>query len=108
MFLSIKRHLTKAFCEAYAKAANKQYEEAMSTNHPAKDPDLTVQEQKMKELFCEVYSYEVASTHDLVFSYTDDPTGVNDPTGVSLFKDGILIKLFTREELVYKYITKHW
>ena len=106
MFLKwVNKYIAGMAAEAYANVLQKRYEAAM---HPAKQPELTEQEQKMKELFCEVYSYEVAATHDLVFNYTDDPTGVNDPTGVSLFNNGILIKLFTREELVYKYITKHW
>lgn len=105
MFLKwVNKYMAGVAAEAYANVLQKRYEAAM---HPAKDPKLTEQEQKMKELFCEVYSYEVAATHDLVFNYVDDPTSI-DPTGVSLFREGTLIKLFTREELVYKYITKHW
>lgn len=112
MFLHIKRHLTKVFCEAYAKAANKQYEEAKAmttTNHPAKDPDLSKEEQKFKELFCEVYSYEVANTYNLRFNF-DPEHNTEDPISVTLFnKAGDKeFNTLTRDELIYKYVTKNW
>lgn len=72
-----------------------------------KDPSLTVQEQKLKELFCEVYSYEVANTYIMRFKYAKD--NKEDPIGILLLghDDHSSLEL-TREELVYKYITKHW